>query len=97
VPRIEKFVERFARNRENLVERLIFSVDVRHKRRRGKVDAGDAAVCPAGGPSRTAAVGDGEIFLMTPSLTNEIGFQCFQAFAVGGGFSREAALFAIDE
>src|SRR6202011_133447 len=36
------------------------------------------------GPTRPAAVGDGEIFLVTPSLTNEIGFQCFQAFAMGG-------------
>jgi hypothetical protein len=29
VPRIEKFVERFAGERENLVEGFIFSVDVR--------------------------------------------------------------------
>src|ERR1700730_6006619 len=82
--RIEKSVERFAGNRENFVERFIFSIDVRQERGRGEVNASDTSIGSAGGPARTAAVSDGEIFPMTLSLTNEVGFQYFQAFAVSG-------------
>ncbi len=86
--RIEKSVERFARNRENLVECFIFSVDVRHERGRGEVNASDTSIGSAGGPARTAAVSDGEIFLVTLGFTNEMSLERFQTLAV----SREGAM-----
>src|ERR1700681_3415852 len=77
VHRVEKTVEGFAGKSENLVESFVFGVDMRQQCRRGEINSRDATVSPASGPARTAAVGDGEILLVTPSLTNEIGFQCF--------------------
>jgi hypothetical protein len=58
---LEKYVESFAGESENLVEGLILGVDKRHEGRRGEIDARDATVSPASGPARTASVSDREV------------------------------------
>ena len=75
--RLEKFVERFASESENLVEGLILGVDKRHEGGGGKIDPRDATVSPASGPARTASVSNREVFLVTLSFTNQISLQRF--------------------
>jgi hypothetical protein len=52
---LEKVVERFAGESENLVEGLVLGVEVRHQRGRAKINARDATVSPASRPARTAS------------------------------------------
>src|SRR5437763_1132814 len=75
--RLEKLVERFAGEGENLVEGLILGVDKRHQGGGGKIDPRDATVSPASGPARTASVSNREVFLVTLSFTNQISLQRF--------------------
>ena len=49
--RLEKFVERFAGEDENLVEGLVLDVDKRYEGGGGKIDPRDATVSPASGPA----------------------------------------------
>jgi hypothetical protein len=76
--RLEKIVERFTSESENLVECFVFGRDMREKRGRGKIDARDAAIGSARGPARAAAIGDNEVFLVPFSFTNEFAFESFE-------------------
>jgi hypothetical protein len=81
--RFEKLVERFASESEDLVEHFVFGVDVRQQRRRGEINARDTSVRPTDSPARTAAIRDGEIFLVAFRFTNKVGFEGSKPFAIG--------------
>ena len=81
--RLEKIVERFTSERENLVECFVFGRDMREKRGRRKINARDAAIGSARGPAGAAAIRDNEVFFVAFSFPNEFAFEGFETLPVG--------------
>ena len=81
--RLEKIVERFTSESENLVECFVLGGDMREKCRRGEINACDAAIGSARGPAGAAAIGDNEVFLVPFGFTNEFAFEGFEALPIG--------------
>ena len=86
--RLEKIVERFAGESQDLVESFIFGSDMREQGGRGKINARDAAVGSGGGPAGAAAIGDDEVFFVAFGFTNEFAFEGFEALPI----SRERSV-----
>src|SRR6266536_1891086 len=89
VHRVEKTVERFAGESENLVESFVFGVDMRQQCGRREINARDAAVGARGGPSRTTVVRRRKVIFVKPSLADEIGLHDFKPFALSDDVAVE--------
>jgi len=81
--RLEKIVERFTSESENLVECFVLGGDMREKCRRGKINTRDAAIGSARGPAGAAAIGDNEVLFVAFSFTNEFAFERFETLPIG--------------
>ena len=81
--RLEKIVERFTSESENLVECFVLGGDMREKCRRGEINACDAAIGSARGPAGAAAIGDNEVFLVPFGFTDEFAFEGFETLPIG--------------
>ena len=87
--RLEKIVERFTGESENLVEGFVLGGDVREKRRRGKINARDAAIGSGRSPAGPAAIGDNEVFLVPFGFTDELAFEGFETLPIGRCLPRD--------